>query len=447
MRLSRRQLLLSILPTALALNACQQIPSILDGPSARIALPQRVTVVVPVPNKAGGDRLDSRMKEFQSQNPNLAVELRPITGMPNGPFNIEKWADLLAALASSALLDIAVGWDIWAPELIDRGILRPLDPYLADIGRPIERFFMVSSVQAFRRTGRVWMLPWQAQPIVLFYNRQLFDQAGLPAPDKRWTWNDIEAVGSVLTRGQDKAKVWGYDIATGTDALIYQNGGRLVDDPIEPIKPMLDEPANIEALTWLENAVKRLRITPGGTDLRQWDQRTAAFTSSQIAMRLDRMSSRAGTYIGSPKAWTFPWGVIPAPGRVTRATSANFQSWGILAGSTRVDESWALLRHLCTTLPGEARIDGVPAFLALQDTSEFHRLLPEGTDAYLSALTETIPSPAIPAASQIQNLLNSAMMKVITSAATPAEALKEAQAGAIKAWVKPKPTPVPPPPS
>ena len=53
----------------------------------------------------------------------------------------------------------AIGWDVWAPGLIDRGILRPLDPYLADIGRPLERYFMNASVRAFRRFGRVWMLP------------------------------------------------------------------------------------------------------------------------------------------------------------------------------------------------------------------------------------------------------------------------------------------------
>jgi multiple sugar transport system substrate-binding protein len=329
--------------------------------------------------------------------------------------------------------------------MIDRGILRPLDPYLADIGRPLERYFMNSSIQAFRRFGRVWMLPWQAQPVMLFYNRQMFDQAGAVPPEKRWTWRDVEALGGFLTRGQDKNKIWGFDIGTGPEPLIYQNGGRIVDDPVEPTRPTLDEPPNIEALAWVEDVMKRLRILPSGSDVRG-DQRMGAFASEQIAMRLDRMSIRAGTFVGSPKPWAFRWAAVPPPARVTGATTANVQSWGILSNSLQVDEAWSFIRHMCTRLPAEARLDGVPAFLALQDSPELNRLLPEGASPYLQALAETVPVPAVPAANTIQNLLGTALFKVLASQATPQEALREAQQGALGAWQKqPKPTVVPAP--
>jgi len=169
-----------------------------------------------------------------------------------------------------------------------------------------------------------------------------------------------------------------------------------------------------------------------------------AFASGQIAMRLDRMGVRAGTYVGSPKAWGFPWAAAPPPGRVTQATTANFQSWGILTSSQQVDEAWAFIRHLCTRLPAEARIDGVPAFLSLQDSPDLGRLLPEGTGAYLAALAETVPTPAVPAATVIQNLLGLALFKVVSGQASPTDALREAQQGALKSWgVQPKPTPAP----
>jgi ABC-type glycerol-3-phosphate transport system substrate-binding protein len=170
----------------------------------------------------------------------------------------------------------------------------------------------------------------------------------------------------------------------------------------------------------------------------------AAFANGQIAMRVDRMGIRGGTYQGSPKVWGFPWGVVPPPGRAERATAANFQSWGILANSTRVDEAWTFIRHICTRLPAEAKMDGVPAFLSIQDNPDLGRLLPEGTDSYLRALGETVPVPAIPAANTLQNLLAGALFRVMSSQATPAEALRDAQNAALKAWGKqPKPTVVP----
>jgi multiple sugar transport system substrate-binding protein len=441
-RLSRRRLLLGALPI-LALGACRPPDQMLSGPVAQIALPKQITMIVPVPDQPSADRLAARVRDYQSVNPNVTIDLRAITGMPRGPFEVDKWVDLLQAVASAALIDAAVGWDVWAPGMIDRGILRPLDPYLADIGRPLERYFMNASVQAFRRSGRVWMLPWQAQPTMVFYNRKLFDQAGLAPLESRWTWRELEAVGGQLTRGQDKAKTWGFDVGTGPEALIYQNGGRIVDDPVEPTRPTLDDPANVEALTWIEDLIKRLKIIPSTTDTRD---RMGAFASSQIAMRLDRMGVRAGTYIGSPKAWDFPWAAAPPPGRITHATTANFQSWGILTSSQQVDDAWVFIRHLCTRLPAEARIDGVPAFLSLQDSPDLGRLLPEGTAAYLTALSTTVPTPAVPMATTLQNLLSQALFRVIGSQATPADALREAQQAALKAWgVQPKPTPAPQP--
>lgn len=437
--------MLGALPAALALAACQPQNPLQQGPIARIGVQPTITLIAPVPDKAVAERLAGRVADYTQSHPNLAVDLRPVNGMPRGPFDVDAWVDLLQGIAAAADLDVAIGWDVWAPGMIDRGVMRPLDPYLADIGRPLERYFMAPSIQAFRRFGRTWMLPWQAQPVMLFYNRRLFDQATLPPPPRRARWGDVESLGGLLTRGSDKSKTWGFDVGAALDVLIYQNGGRIVDDPVEPIQPTLDEQPNVEALTWVEDLIRRLKVMPGSTDLRG-EQRMAAFANGHIAMRLDRMSIRGGQYRGSPKVWDFPWSVVPPPGRVQQATSANFQSWGILSNSTRVDEAWSFIRHMCTRLPAEAKLDGVPAFLPLQEHPELGRLLPEGTESYLKALAETVPVPAVPAANAIQQLLGQALFRVISSQADPAEALRDAQKAALKAWGKqPKPTVVPQP--
>jgi multiple sugar transport system substrate-binding protein len=248
----------------------------------------------------------------------------------------------------------------------------------------------------------------------------------------------------VLTRGNDKAKTWGYDVGSGPEVLVFENGGRLVDDPIEPTKPTLDDPANIEALQWVEGLVKRLKISPGVADFRQFEGRMGAFAGGQIAMRLDRMGVRAGAYVGSPATWTFPWSAVAPPGRVLRATTANFQSWGVLISSTQVDDAWAVIRHLCTQLPGEAKIDGVPAFLTLQNSPDLARLLPEGTEPYLRALDEAVPTPPVPAANAISLQLSSALFRTLSGQASAPEALRAAQQEALKAW-KAQPTPVPAP--
>src|SRR5437762_1286149 len=131
-RLTRRSLLLGALPASLALIACQKA-ELLNGPVAQIAVPKQITLVAPVPSKQAADRLSGRTLDFTNQNPSIAIDLRPINGMPNGPFDIDRWVDLIQTLASGNYFDIAVSWDVWAPDMIDRGVVRPLDPYLADI--------------------------------------------------------------------------------------------------------------------------------------------------------------------------------------------------------------------------------------------------------------------------------------------------------------------------
>lgn len=439
--LTRRRLLLGALPAALALVACSVPCSPLpEGPIAKIGVLPPVTLITPVTDKAMAERLQPRVNDYTTAHPNVTIDLRPITGMPRGPFNVDAWIELVQSLSSGGLMDMVIGWDVLAPAMIDQGILRPLDPYLADIGRPLERYFMQPSVQAFRRFGRVWMLPWQAQPVMLFYNRRLFDQANLPHIDRRAKWGDVEGIGGVLTKGSDREKVWGFDVGGALDVLIYQNGGRIVDDPVEPVRPTLDEAPNVEALSWVEDLIKRLKILPSATEVRG-DRRIAAFANSQLGMRLDRMSIRGGQYLGSPKVWDFPWGVVPPPGRQQWATSANFQSWGILGGSTKVDEAWSFIRHMCTRLPAEAKIDGVPAFLSLQSSPDLGRLLPEGTESYLQALAETVPVPAIPAANRLQQLLGEALFRVMSHQYSAADSLREAQKAAIETWgAQPKPT-------
>ena len=437
MPISRRALLKAALP--LALMGCNTA-ELTSKPVAQIALPKQLTLVVPVPDQPSADRLAGRTRDYQNLNPNTKIDLRPIPGMPRGPFLVEAWADLLQNVAAGAYMDATVGWDVWAPGMIDRGILRPLDPYLADIGRPLERYFTNNAVLSFRRWGRVWMLPWQAQPVMLFYNRRLFDFGGIESPSKEWTWEDVVYSGGVLTRGGTGSKTWGYDVGSGPEVLIYQNGGRLVDDPNEPTKPTLDEPANIEAFQWIESLVKDHKIAPGAGDFRQFEGRMGAFAGGQIAMRLDRMGVRAGAYAGSPASWAVPWAAVRPPGKVTRATAANYQSWGILRASAQADEAWSVIRHLCTQLPAEARIDGVPAYLTLQYSPDLPRMIPEGMHHYLQALDEAVPTPPIAAANTITQQLGNALFRTIAGQASAADALREAQKQAVAAWVNtPKP--------
>src|SRR5688572_19377867 len=45
------------------------------------------------------------------------------------------------------------------------------------------------SIAVAQYNGRLYGLPWIAQPVVLYYNPELFEAAGVAPPDDTWTWD------------------------------------------------------------------------------------------------------------------------------------------------------------------------------------------------------------------------------------------------------------------
>jgi multiple sugar transport system substrate-binding protein len=81
--------------------------------------------------------------------------------------------------------------------------------------------------------GRVYGLPWIAQPVVLFYNPALFDAAGVAYPDESWDWEAFRSNATSLTKDTDGDGVldqYGFT-ANGwppVQMFIWQAGGETI---------------------------------------------------------------------------------------------------------------------------------------------------------------------------------------------------------------------------
>lgn len=81
--------------------------------------------------------------------------------------------------------------------------------------------------------GETYGLPWIAQPVVVYFNRALFDAAGLDYPQDGWTWDDFTETAMALTQdtdGDGETDQWGF-INNGwppPTIFIWQAGGELI---------------------------------------------------------------------------------------------------------------------------------------------------------------------------------------------------------------------------
>jgi multiple sugar transport system substrate-binding protein len=74
-----------------------------------------------------------------------------------------------------------------------QGGLSRWDAYLAQSTLLDEADFYAPVIEAFRFDGQLWCIPQNMSSLVVYYNQQLFDAAGLPYPADDWTWDDFLA--------------------------------------------------------------------------------------------------------------------------------------------------------------------------------------------------------------------------------------------------------------
>lgn len=64
---------------------------------------------------------------------------------------------------------------------------------------------------AAKEGDHLWGVPHDVNNIALAYNKDLFDKAGIPYPDDKWTYQDMfDAAKKLTTEGEPGSKTWGY---------------------------------------------------------------------------------------------------------------------------------------------------------------------------------------------------------------------------------------------
>ncbi|MWV42172.1 extracellular solute-binding protein [Paenibacillus sp. HJL G12] len=89
--------------------------------------------------------------------------------------------------------------------------------------------------------GKYYALPYRTSEYALFYNKDLFDQAGIPYPSQM-TWEEYAELAKSLTKGDGADKQWGGYFADWLTAPLgaLQKGATILDDSLDPVAEWLD---------------------------------------------------------------------------------------------------------------------------------------------------------------------------------------------------------------
>ncbi|HET7771659.1 MAG TPA: sugar ABC transporter substrate-binding protein [Chloroflexota bacterium] len=332
-----RRLVLGAAATPLALAACAA-PGASAPPSTSI---QPATLNV-LSHSAGEEPAFKAMfEQFKTKRPEITVHFSVgTTGGANAAYN-EKLVSLVAAGDAPDVFKTA---PFGFGQLAHNGAYLALDDYVKKQAAEVKPDdFFPSHYEGSKYKGKLYALPQTGAPQAIWINLDLWQREGQPVPGWDTTWADYLRAATAIT----KRDAGGPALQLGTGrpdwlSWIWSNGGDLYT--ADGTKMLIDQPAAIEALTWLQEAVHRHRVAP--TNQEQADMPLSAFENGRIGTVFGNRGG-LGRY-QSINGFTYDAAPLPKgpKGRLAQTAVGHTSIW---SGSKSKDAAFATLVFMCST--------------------------------------------------------------------------------------------------
>lgn len=304
------------------------------GASAKVTLS---FLAGPRRSASGQDLNEQLVRIFNASHPEIEVVYTPAAG---------DWVTQTSvAMAAGAAPDVIAGWESFFRAWLENGQALNLDPYF---DAAYLRDFVPSHLRTFQVNGRQYALPHYTGVSGLFYNTDMFAQAGLTAPDATWTWDTLLAAAKKLTKRASDGRVtqWGFDVELGWDRVIqfvWENGGRVIDEgKVVGDRLYLDEPAALSGLRFQHDLIWNYQVAPNWARLGKspWD----SFWQGDVVAMWQTGSWDISSTMQNAKA---AWNVAARPrGPVARSAIHTTDGFMIYAGTKHPQEAVTFLRFL-----------------------------------------------------------------------------------------------------
>lgn len=166
--------------------------------------------------------LEQCVKEFNKIYPDIKVTLEP---------NVwdEYWTKLEAGATGGSIADVFWMNGPNITKYVKGDIVMPIDDLLAGSGLDTANY-PEGLVNLYNIDGKQYAIPKDFDTIGVWYNKKIFDEAGVPYPTDDWTWEDMADIAKQLTK--EDGSVYGigaaYDTQIGIYNTIYAAGGEVI---------------------------------------------------------------------------------------------------------------------------------------------------------------------------------------------------------------------------
>jgi ABC-type glycerol-3-phosphate transport system substrate-binding protein len=399
----------------------------LAGCSTPMPTSEPITITFAYP-EVDADYYAEGAKRFHEQYPDITVELLP-TG----------WNELTNPVTED--IDVFVTRPFAVLGLLEQGDILSLDPFVEQDRSLDLSDYYAGAVDLLTVENKMWAVPYGVDPVVMFYNRDLFDQHNVPYPEIGWTWEDFLNAGLSIT--DPDARIYGYTtIGSTTDPtypdaafFVYQHGGRLFDSLQNPTRTTFNDPLTIEAVEWYARLYQEYDVAPTPQEARR------AFGGGQYAIYDGLRHGNVGMWNGMfserggvtwPVEWFVNWGIAPLPQDVGFITQADVEGYAIRAQTPYPDACWKWIVSLSQQTLANVRQPHrlMPARRSVAESTAYGQLVGVDIAAVLRTSMENavmINQVAFAEFEDAMDVFGEAVGAVVDGNLTPQEALEQAQ--------------------
>lgn len=278
------------------------------------------------------------IKKFEETHPNIKVEYTPVPG--------DQYASkLLTMMAGDAPPDVFFLGSVDYRAFQERGVLLDLSTYFEN-DLSIDDF-IPSSADIMQIDGNIYGVSSCTVSPVLYYNKEIFDKAGVPYPpsnpDEAWTWDKFASVAQDLTVKEGKKitqfGTYGFETLANTVAAITENDGSIFNDEYSAANMNSQQTKDVlEAIL----ALKKDGVSPEAKLLEESGMSASQMLQTgKIAMLIDGSWS-----LQQLSQMDFPVGVAALPKFTQAVTNGQAHVHAASVNTEYPDEAWEFISFL-----------------------------------------------------------------------------------------------------
>jgi multiple sugar transport system substrate-binding protein len=370
--------------------------------------------------EANATVLQNMIDKFEADNTDIEVELQSIA-----------YNDYFTALATKMAGN--GGPDCFELNMENfltyaiRDSIEPLDSYFesTDVSQDV---YSEGPLNAATYSNKLYAIPQSFSTVVLFYNKALFDQAGISYPTDDWTWEDEQnAAAAIRALGED---IWGtFQPVTYNELYktVQANGGSLVSDDGKTFT--MDSLANVDTLQMMLNRVcGDARVMPNVEDMAgrgDWDM----FKSGNLGMIHTGIWGFADF---TENIKDFEWDIAVEPGNTQNATHFFANVACVNKASDKKEAAFRFINYMASNEEVvKMRLSAGWELPTISDEALMSQYLeqtpPDNREAVMKSLDNAVAPPALLKYSEVVETMTPTLEAAVINNTPASDVLKQIQ--------------------